>query len=187
MANVRNHWPPNFKFEFLFERNPDRFILQGSERENTSYLIELEDISLSLDRLEPSPAIAKWYTEKLKAGLKPRIPIDRSVIKTYIVNANKSDLSHYNIISGHQLPDQILIGVVTENSYNGSITTNPYNFKDWDIREASILVNGVHEPQELYKMNKSESETADIWNQFLNNSGVKFDDRYRVSQRKMIH
>ena len=178
ICTVRNFLPPNIKLEFLLERNPDNFCLMGKAADRTTYHIDLENIHMTLDRLEPSAEIQKFYKEKIRNGYKPRLAIDRSVIRTYTVTADKFDLSHYNIISGAQLPDQVILGVVTENSYNGSLDTNPYNFKDWDIIEGSLLVNGQHEPQELYKMNKTNKETADIWSQFLNNTGVKIDDRF---------
>ena len=76
------------------------------------------------------------------------MPIDRSLLKTYTVKSGTSDLSHYNIISGRQLPDQIIIGIVEETAYKGDIEKNPFNFKDFGLREASIVVNGVHEHSE---------------------------------------
>ena len=43
-----------------------------------------------------------------------------------------------------------------------TIKKNPFNFKDYDLSEASIVVNGVHEPQELYKLNKSKEDKVDV-------------------------
>ena len=180
ICTVRNYLPPNIKLEFILERNFDSFCLMGTPSDRTTYHIDLENIHLTLDRLEPSAEIQKFYSDNIRKGYKPRLELDRSVIKTYTVTANKSDLSHYNMISGAQLPDQVILGVVTENSYNGTLATNPYNFKDWDIIEGSLLVNGQHEPQELYKMNKTNKETADIWSQFLYNTGVQNDDRFDI-------
>ena len=82
--------------------------------------------------------------KQINAGFNPRLTIDRSVIKSYIVTAGKSDLSHYNIISGSQLPEQLIIGIVSEDAFNGTLNTNPYKFDDYDITEASILVNGMY-------------------------------------------
>ena len=68
-----------------------------------------------------------------------------------MVNMGTTDLSAYTLIRGTQLPEQIIIGVVNQESYNGSLNTNPFNFKHYDIREASLIVNGINEPLELYK------------------------------------
>ena len=58
-----------------------------------------------------------------------------------------------------------------------TIKKNPFNFKDYDLSEASIVVNGVHEPQELYKSNKSEEDKVDMYANFLENTGISTDDR----------
>ena len=65
------------------------------------------------------------------------------------VTSGQTDLSHYNIISGHQLPEQLIICLTEQTSYDGNIRKNPFNFKHLDISEASIVVNGVHEPSEV--------------------------------------
>ena len=39
------------------------------------------------------------------------------------------------------------------------------------------MVNGVHEPSDLYKMDKSAGDKADMYFNFLENTGVSSDDR----------
>ena len=50
----------------------------------------------------------------------PIIPFDRYFIKTFTVQKGQSDLSCYNIISGQQLPEQVFIMMVDEDSYIGN-------------------------------------------------------------------
>lgn len=144
LTTLRNYLPPNQKLEFVLERNPDSFCEMGTFTPGTSYPIELENIHITLDKKEASPEVQKYYMKQINAGFNPRLTIDRSVIKSYIVTAGKSDLSHYNIISGSQLPEQLIIGIVSEDAFNGTLNTNPYKFDDYDITEASILVNGMY-------------------------------------------
>ena len=49
------------------------------------------------------------------------MPIDRFLLKTYSVKSGTSDLSHYNKISGRQLPEQIVIEIVEETALRGDI------------------------------------------------------------------
>ena len=92
-----------------------------------------------------------FYQNQWSLGKNPSLAIERSLIKTYVVNSGITDLSVYNLIRGSQLPEQIIIGVISQESYNGCINKNPFNFQDFDIREASLIVNGVNEPAELYQ------------------------------------
>ena len=87
------------------------------------------------------------------------------------------DLSEYNIISGRQLPDQIIVGIMEEGAHSGDITKNPFHFQDFDISEACLVVNGRREPPELYRVNKDSGDKADLYNSFLENVGVGIDDR----------
>ena len=86
-------------------------------------------------------------------------------------------MSEYNIITGNQLPEQIIVALVDHEAHNGNIKKNPFNFKDFDISEASLVVNGIHEPPELYKMNKADNDKVDIYASFLENTGISTDDR----------
>ena len=54
---------------------------------------------------------------------------------------------------------------------------NLFNFKDFGLREASIVVNAVHEPSESYKLDITSGDKADLYVSFLENTGVSTDDR----------
>ena len=93
------------------------------------------------------------------------------------MNMGTTDLSAYNLIRGSPQPKQIIIGVVPQESYNGSMDKNPFNFKHFDNQEASLVVNGVNEPTELYKLNVGIGDKVNMFANFLENTGVHTDDR----------
>ena len=45
------------------------------------------------------------------------------------------------------------------------------------MREASIVLNSVHEPSESYKLDITSGDKADLYVSFLENTGVSTDDR----------
>ena len=47
------------------------------------------------------------------------------MLKTYLVNPNRSDLSEHNIIYGSQLPEQVIVAIVDEKAFRGDLTKNP--------------------------------------------------------------
>ena len=176
ITTLRKYIPPNVKITMEFQRNSDAFCLLSSKSVD-DFAIELKDLRLKLYRYLPSPKVKAFYENKLRSGAKPLLPIDRSLLKTYTVKSGTSDLSHYNIISGRQLPEQLIIGIVDETSHRGDIGKNPFNFKDFGLKEASIVVNGVHEPSEPYKLDINGGDKADLYASFLENTGVSTDDR----------
>ena len=145
LSTLRKYLPPNMKLEFTFERADDKFCLLSHD-ETTKYEIKLDDMRMSFKRYTPSRIVFEDYFKKLKAGMIPRLPIDRSLIKQYIVGSGNSDLSSFNLIRGDQLPEQVIIGIVEQAAFDGKVSKNPFNFHHFDVREASLVVNGVNEP-----------------------------------------
>ena len=176
IATLRKYLPPNTKFEFQYERMDDNFCLLSADK-TTKYAIQLDDMRMSFKRYAPSINVYREYISNLKQQKKPTLPIDRSLIKQYIVASGSTDLSHFNLIRGDQLPEQVIIGVVEQTAFNGDIAKNPFNFQNFDIREASLIVNGVHEPTELYKLNAAAEDKVDMFANFIENTGISTDDR----------
>ena len=132
---------------------------------------------MSSKRYKPAKRFRDFYANQLRLKRNPTLPIDRSLLKDYVVNKGISDLSHYNLIRGPQLPEQIIIGIVGQGAHSGCISKNPFNFKHYGLKEASIIVNGVNEPAELYKLNIDDGDKVDMFANFLENTGVHTDDR----------
>ena len=176
IATLRKYLPPNTKFEFQYERMNDNFCLLSADK-TTKYAIQLDDMRMSFKRYAPSIIVQHEYLSNLKQQKTPTLPIDCSLIKQHIVADGSSNLSHFNLIRGDQLPEQVIIGVVEQTAFNGDITMNPFNFQNFDIREASLIVNGVHEPTELYKLNADTEDKVDMFANFIENTGISTDDR----------
>ena len=176
ICTLRRYIPPGFKIELHFHRNNDNFCLL-SPATNVEYVIEVKDLHVRVSRYEVTPAIKKYVEAGLLAKKRPILPIDRSFVKNYVVTSGSSDLSHYNLITGKQLPDQVFVAIVDHSAHTGSLQKNPFNFQDFNLMEASLVVNGVNEPTDLYRLNKSAGDKADLYFNFLENTGVSTDDR----------
>ena len=176
ITTLRKYLPPGIKIELDFERNPDSFCLL-SDKSADDFAIELDDLRLKVDRIIPGGSISSFYKNSIDNKVKPRLPLDRSLLKTYTVTTGRADLSEYNIITGKQLPEQVIVAIVDEDAHRGTIGKNPFNFQDYNLSEASIVVNGSHEPQELYKLDKTKEDKVDMYASFLENTGISTDDR----------
>ena len=175
LSTLRKVIPPNVKITITLQRNSDEFCLL-SPKTADDYKIELDGLKITLKKYIVSHAIEAMYENALKGEKKALLPMDRSLLKTYTKQTGTSDLSHYNIISGRQLPEQILVAIVDESAHRGNINKNPFNFKDFDLKEASLVVNGVHEPSELYRLDKTKGDIIDLYNSFLENTGVSANE-----------
>ena len=167
ITTLRKFIPPGIKIE----------ICLLSDKAVGNYAIELDDLRLKVDRVIPGEGIMSYYRSSLDKNIQPRLPIDRSLLKTYTVTKGTSDLSEYNIITGKHLPEQVIVAIVDEDAHRGVIGKNPFHFKNYDLSEASLVVNGMHEPQEMYKLNEAVGDKVDMYANFLENTGISTDDR----------
>ena len=67
--------------------------------------------------------------------------------------------------------------MVDQASHSGNLTKNPFNFKNLNISEALIVVNGVHEPSEPYKLDITKGDYSNLYSDFLLNTGIGNEDR----------
>ena len=176
ICTLRRYIPPGVKIELQFHRNKDNFCLL-SPATNVEYVIEVKELRVRVNRYEVTPRITKYVEAGLQDKKRPILPIDRSIVKNYVVTSGTSDLSHYNLITGKQLPDQVFVAIVDHSAHTGSLQKNPFNFQDFNLMEASLVVNGVNEPTDLYRLNKSAGDKANLYFNFLENTGVSTDDR----------
>ncbi len=57
--------------------------------------------------------------------------------------------------------------MVEQLAHQGNIGKNPFNFKHFDCSEASIVINGVHEPTEPYKLEIDKGDYIDLYTDFF--------------------
>ena len=174
-ASLKKFIPPGIKIEMSFERNSDDFILKYSGERGT-YGIELKELELSLNRYEDSQKVRSWYNDKIRSGLHPTIPIDRSPIITYGVPRGTTNLGHNNIITGAVLPEQIVIVIQKESAFSGHNEENPFNFTDYSLHECFLKVNGIKEPVDGLKLDVDTGNTANFYSDFLEASGCSNDN-----------
>lgn len=176
ISTLRKRLPPNVKISITLHRNEDSFCLMQPTFNTGKYTIEVDDLRIKMRKYEVTNALSDYHNNSLKKSL-PTLPIDRSILKTYTVQRGSSDLTRYGVISGKQLPDQIFVFMVDDTSYNGDKNSNPFNFKHNSLKEASLIVNGVHEPYDVYKLDVDKNFKNELYINFLENTGIQaFDD-----------
>ena len=186
ICNMRKCFVPNVGFDFDFEKVPNSFFIL-SPNNTDDYEVELDGLELSMRRYTPSDYMKNWIENERKSKI-VQFPIDRNNIKAYNVAPNTNDLSCYGIIKGHRLPDQLIVGLVEEESYRGVNNKNPFNFQHFDLVEASVVINGTHFPANKFTMDRSKGDTADIYQHFLECCGIGIDDReFDVSKEDYLN
>ena len=68
------------------------------------------------------------------------LPIKNTVISTYNIASGQFSF-HVDTPFGGRIPNRLVVGMVTAKAFEGSYTTNPFNFQHFDVKEMGFTVN----------------------------------------------
>ena len=106
----------------------------------STYKIKILDCKLYVRKVKISPSVFLAHNKALESG-NAKYPIRRVVCKTYTIPTGNLDHTQENLFTG-QLPTRLVIGCVDNDSFNGRYTKNPYNFKNFDLRQLKVYLDG---------------------------------------------
>jgi len=87
------------------------------------------------------------YTATLNTVALALYNMTRVELKTFTFSAGSKSLSVDNAVLGH-VPKRLLFTMVKNADFTGSMETNPYKFRHYDISDFSLFVNGKQFPNE---------------------------------------
>ena len=101
-------------------------------------LLEMQLIHVR--QVNPSAEIREKHLMQWRS--KPMIyPTVHSKIETGIIIAVLSS-KHFDNIFRSKVPNNLIIGLVLHNSYNGAYHLNPFNFQTFDVTSIKLLIDG---------------------------------------------
>ena len=122
-------------------RSPNAFNLMAAAN---NYKVVLKEVALFVRQIKLSPAVQMAHIKALeKAPVK--YPINRVEVKVFSVSRGNLQANIENIFMG-QLPKRIIIGFVDNDSFNGNIQKNPFNFKNYGINFLALFMDGTQIP-----------------------------------------
>jgi menaquinone-dependent protoporphyrinogen IX oxidase len=85
---------------------------------------------------------------------KAHYAVMHSQIKIFTASYRTQQISINNAFIG-PVPDRILIVLVKNAAFGGSVSTNPFHFHHYDMTKLVLNLNGVQHPSELHTMDCS--------------------------------
>jgi len=83
----------------------------------------------------------------------------RVELKTFTFSAGSKSLSIDNAVLVH-VPKRLLFTIVKNADFIGTIDTNPYKFRHYDISDFSLFVNGIQYPNEDISLGMDHEKTS---------------------------
>ena len=119
-------------------RSKDRFCLYGNAAECK---VSLKEVVLFVHKVKPNSSIQLAHTKALQLAT-AKDPLRRAEIKSFTVPMGNQSITKENLFLG-QLSTRIVVGVVDNDAYNGTIQKSPFNFKHNNINFIIIYHDGV--------------------------------------------
>lgn len=133
----------------LLPNDQDFLIVAPNAKADTKFKFEIISCRLYVKTIELNDSLSYDINKKLE--LKPaRYPIRKTSLKYMFIGEG---FTEYNAcLWADQVPRRVVIAMVSNKDFNGERTTSPFNFKPFDLREISIIANGITHPQSPYSL-----------------------------------
>jgi len=96
--------------------------------------------SLFVRKVKIMSSVFLAHAKTLERGT-AKYPIKRVVCKSFAIPQHYLDVSHEKLFSG-QLPTRVVIGLVSNQAFNGHADRNPFNFQHFSLSEIALYLDG---------------------------------------------
>lgn len=134
------------------DRNKDIFSLMASE---DSFKVSMQSACLFVRKVHVAPSIMIAHEKALENGV-AKYPLRRIEVKTYALSSGLQSSTISNAFIG-QLPTRIILGLVSNQAFNGHITRNPFKFNHYNLNYLAVLNGGVMIPTKPFQPNFEKS------------------------------
>ena len=163
--------PSMLDFNVTLTPSRQEFVLQNFTSANKSFKPVIVDAKLLITKVKlHSPAAVSF--EKAIAAVPVRIPIEYVKVNTISVPKGVTAHARDNIFSGN-LPEKIIIGLVSNTTYSGVIETSPFNFAHHNLNFIQLKVNGRLLPSVALRPNFAGGNFTHAFNTLLDGSGCQ--------------
>ena len=162
--------PPGYRLRFtMIRRTDDAFSMWTGSANTKKYKINLSNLRLAVTKVKIEDKIFNFFYNNLKRI--PEIPFSRNIVRSYSKAKDSIDIGFPNFLEQSQLPETVYIVFVKETAFDGNFQQNPFNFQSLVFKEASIIVNNVHQPLRPLTNVVTEGRKREFYEYFLNNTG----------------
>ena len=120
---------------------------------------KFQDSKLFVKRIRPHPDLLSAHNDTLTDGAIERYNLTRVELKSFTFAPGSNSLFIDNLVLG-PIPKRILFTVVKNTDFLGSMATNPFNFRHYDLDSFALYVNGKQIPSEGLSLGMDHDKTC---------------------------
>ena len=142
--------PSGLPIDIKITKNKDSFPLYiaAEEVEVTGVNIKINKAEINVRRVKLYPDCQESLIKALRTK-KANYNIVRNEVKAFTITRGFTSFTLDNLFNG-PCPRRILIGFVSDDSFNGEIKSDPFKFQDFGLTNISLNVDGTQVPSNGY-------------------------------------
>jgi hypothetical protein len=157
LCNVPRFLLPGVRVQVKLTKAKPSFYLMHTDPAHST-VFKFLDAKLYVKRVRVNPAHLLANNETLKHGALSRFNLTRVELKSFTFLSGARSISIDNAVTG-RIPKRLLFTMLKNTDFLGSLVSNPYNFRYYDISNFSLFVNGRQYPNECLSMNMSHEKS----------------------------
>lgn len=156
-----------------FYRAKPEFALIKLATDATNYKIKIHEAVLIIRKLKMNPALLVAHANAMLRHT-VKYPITRVEVKNITIPRDIMSTTLDNIFLG-QIPQRVIVLFVDSASFNGSMTTNPFNFEHFNHTYLTVATDSSQHQTPL-KPNYAANLYISSYNTLFTATGVNFSD-----------
>ena len=140
ICNVPTHIINGVKMQIKLTKAKPAFYILSNKDDSKEYFKVLEAL-LYVKRIRPSADIITSHNETLLEGYPVRYNLTRIELKTFTFGGGTQSLSMNNAVLG-RLPKRLIITMVKNTDFLGTMNSNPFNFRHYDLTHFTLYITG---------------------------------------------
>ena len=156
LSNQDRFFLNNVNLLFQLHRTDDRFLLHApSVTDETLYRVKLHDMRMWLKLVDVNPSVNVGVLSALEKT-SAKYALRKTDVRTLFLSEGRSEIAH-NIYSSIR-PRRLIIAMVDNASYSGTIKKTPFNFQKFNLRSASVECGSNTYPLTRYDLSFTKSD-----------------------------
>ncbi len=172
--NCDRFLPSGVGISVTLTRAKDSFVLMHPES-TTTYKIHIDELLLHVPYITLSPNLVAEHKALATKGHYAQLPIKKTEVSAFHYGAGATNIKLTNLYQ-YRLPSTLIIGMLNTGHYNGSVTTNPYYFKNFSLNYLQISRNGKSIPLTPYTPDFANGIYNRELRGFYDNTGIGTDN-----------
>ena len=157
-CNVPLYLLSGVKIQIKFTKARHTFFLISNKADSKVKFV-FNEARLYVKRIRPNAQILTSHNEALLQGYPARYNFTRVELKTFTCASGQRSVSLDNAVLG-VLPKRLIFAMIKNTDFLGSMDSNPYNFRHYNLENFAMYVSGRQIPPEGVNLLMDHEKTA---------------------------